>query len=111
MSRNFFDIINKDAKKAVISLAATGTVVAAVTGKKIRVLAYTIVGGGTATVTFKSGAAGTALTGAMSLVVNSVLSVPYCEAGHFETAASALLELSLGASVAMAGHLTYVEVD
>jgi len=99
-------------KFAVISAAGSGnnTLITAVSGKKIRVLSYTIVTTTAVTCQFQSGAGGTNLSGAMPAGVNGVISAPFTPLGHFETAAAALLNLSLGGAVAVAGHLSYVEV-
>jgi hypothetical protein len=101
------------AKYAVISAGSSGdnTVVAAVTGKKIRVLAYALVAAGAVTVRFESGASGTALTGVMSLAANGGLAVGLNELGHFETAAGVLLNMELGGVVQVSGALSYIEVD
>ena len=98
-------------KFAVIDDASSGdnTIVAGVTDKKIRVLSYTLVSSGTVTARFESGASGTAKTGQMNLVANSVVSAASSD-GLFETAASALLNLELSAGVSVDGHLSYIEV-
>lgn len=98
-------------KYAVIDHATSGdnTLVAAVTGKKIRVLSYVLVASGAVTVRFESGASGTALTGQMSLAANGGISAPFNENGYFETAAGVLLNLELGGAVSVDGHLSYVE--
>lgn len=98
-------------KFAKIDAATSGnnTLVAAVTGKKIRVLGYTLVSGGTVLARFESGANGTALTGQMTLAANNVVSA-YCPHGLFETAAAALLNLELNDSITVDGHLTYIEI-
>ena len=104
-------------KFAVINLTATGTLVAAVASKKIRVLALAMtmdVLTGDETYTFKSGAAGTALTGAFgnasaaAAVIPLVL--PFNPVGWFETTSGVLLELSLAVTAEAQGCLTYVEV-
>lgn len=99
-------------KFAVIDAASSGdnTIVAAVTDKKIRVLAIFLVAAGTTTVRFESGASGTALTGQMSLVAQTGFSLPYCPVGYFETAAGSLLNLELSAGVSVDGSVTYCEV-
>ena len=95
---------------AVISAASTdNTVVAAVTGQCIRVLAYTLVVTGAATARFESGTAGTALTGQMPFAANGGVSAPYNPQGHFQTLSGGLLNLELSANAAH-GHLTYVLV-
>jgi hypothetical protein len=105
-------------KFAPINLIATGTLVAAVSGKKIRVISLVMsieMNDGDETYTFKSGAGGTALTGALgdqsAAGVTFVFAYPFSPIGHFETAAGALLELSLAGSTPNAqGSLVYVEV-
>ena len=109
-------------KFAVINLTATGTLVAAVASKKIRVLALFMtieVVTGDETYTFKSGAAGTALTGAIGDTAMTVLAtvppipivMPFNPLGWFETTAGVLLELSLAGTTPNAqGNLVYVEV-
>lgn len=99
-------------KFAIIDYAASGdnTVVAAVSGKKIRVVALSIIGGGTATVRFESGAGGTALTGQMTMAVNIEMTMPFNPAGWFETSFSTLLNMELSAAVTMDGMITYIEV-
>lgn len=99
-------------KYAVLSAASNGnnTVVAAVTGKKIRVISLWVVSAGTVTTTWQSGAGGTGLTGAASLVVNTGYVLNHNKDGWFETAAGSLLNLSLSAGIQVSGSLSYVEV-
>jgi hypothetical protein len=105
--------IQSEVQYAVIDHAASGdnTLVAAVTGKKIRVVAFLVAAAGTVTARFESGAGGTALTGQMTMAINSVISAPYNPAGWFETAAAALLNLELSAAVSVDGVLAYVLVE
>ena len=102
---------NTTVKYKVIDHATSGdnTIVAAVTGKKIRVLAITLVSAGTVTARFESGAGGTALTGQMTLAVNSGFSISCGQLGCFETAAGSLLNLELSGAVSVDGFLTYME--
>lgn len=95
-----------------ISASSNGnnTLVAADATKKIRVLAYTLVVTTAVTAKFQSAAGGTDLTGAMPFAANGGVSVPFNPVGHFETAANALLNLSLGSGVQVSGHLVYVLV-
>lgn len=99
-------------KYAVIDAATSGnnTIVAAVTSKKIRVLALMAVAAGSVNVRFESGADGTALTGQMNLVVNTGFVLPFNPAGWFETASNTLLNMELSAAVSVDGVLTYIEV-
>jgi hypothetical protein len=92
----------------VASSSGANAILAAVSGKKIRVLSYVIVA--TTAVTAKFQSAAVDLTGAMPLGATGVLSAPFNVLGHFETAASAALNLTLGSAVAVSGHLTYIEV-
>ncbi len=93
----------------VIDDASSGdnTLVAAVTGKKIRVLSLILVSAGTMTVRFESGASGTALTGQMSLVDTAGFVLPYNPRGWFETAAGSLLNLELSGATSADGCLQY----
>lgn len=108
-------------KFAKWTLTATGTLVAAVSGKKIRVLNLAMTCENVdedEEYTFKSGAAGTALTGAFGAATAAgagsqfVLVLPFSPVGWFETASGALLELSVSAGTTphTDGCLTYVEV-
>lgn len=97
---------------AKIDLAATGTLVAAqAAGVKIRVVGLFLVNTTAQTLTFKSAAGGTALTGAMALGANGVLALPFSPQGWFETAAAALLELSLSGTTQVSGALAWVAVS
>ena len=101
------------AKYKVIDAATSGDneIVAAVTGKKIRVLAFVLVMTGTAvTVRFESGAGGTALTGQMTPSQGNVIQAAYAPVGHFETAAGQALNLELGGAQSVDGWLVYAEV-
>lgn len=100
-------------KFAVIDAATSGdnTIVAAVTGKKIRVLAGSLTMTGTAvTIRFESAASGTALTGQMTPAQGQTIPLPFCPVGHFETIAGQLLNLELGGAQSVDGWLVYVEV-
>jgi hypothetical protein len=99
---------------AIIDAATLGdnTLVAAVTNKRIRVLAlYLVASGGVNTARFESAASGTALSGQMSLAANGVLALAYNPAGWFQTVAAQLLNLELSAATSVDGGLTYVEVE
>ena len=93
-----------------IDSAASGdvTLVAAVSGKRIRVLQYVLVAAGATTVAFKDGA--TAVTGAMALVANSGVSSGYSPVGVVQTTVNTNLVLTLSAAVQVSGHLVYVLV-
>src|SRR5688572_28853061 len=110
-STDFYDhYANQGVKRAIIDAAGSGdnTLVSAVTGKRIRVLACFAVMTGTAvTIRFESGAGGTALTGQMTPSQGGGFVLPYNPVGWFETAAGALLNLELGGAQSVDGCLVY----
>jgi hypothetical protein len=99
-------------KFAKIDTATSGnnTIVAAVSGRKIRVVAACVHAAGNVTVKFQSGASGTDLTGAMTVTATGPIQLMYCQFGHFETAAGSLLNMVLGGVVQVSGWVAYVEV-
>jgi hypothetical protein len=97
---------------AAISGATSGdnTLVAAVAGKKIKVIGLFLVTAGAVTVRFESGAGGTALTGVMSMAANGVLTIPMTmdiNCPWFQTADGALLNMELGGAVQVSGAIVY----
>lgn len=100
-------------KFAAIAASSSGnnTIVAAVTSKKIRVLAYNLIGNGAVNAKFQTGAGGTDLTGLKYIAAaGGGICAPFNPVGWFETASGALLNLSLSGAVAVGGELVYVEV-
>lgn len=97
-------------KFAKISLSATGDPIAAVTSKKIRVLAYNIMGAGAVNAKFQSNAT-TDLTGLKYIAAaGGGICAPFNPVGWFETVAGEKLTLNLSASVSVGGEITYIEV-
>lgn len=98
-------------KFAIISESNSGSneVVAAVTGKKIRILSYAFVSSGTVNAKWQS--ASNDISGLMYFIANTGISAGYNPKGHFQTAAGEALNLNLSGSVAVGGHITYIEVD
>lgn len=97
-----------------VDAASSGdnTLVAAVSGYKIRVLAYHLVAAGAVTAKFQSAAAGTDLTGAMTMATGVPLTVPLEREGVIpDTVAGELLNLRLGGAVQVSGHITYCLVQ
>lgn len=101
-----------EVQRVAISVTATdNTLVAAVTGRRIRVVSCVLVAsGGANSVRFESAAGGTALTGVMDLAADGQLILPQNMAGWFHTVAAELLNLELSAATLVAGVLNYVEV-
>lgn len=95
-------------KFAPIALSATGAVVAAVASRRIRVLSYVLSSAGTVNAKWQS--ASTDLTGLSYLVANSNLSSGSNNYGYFQTAVGEALNLNLSGSIAVGGHITYIEV-
>lgn len=96
---------------AVISRASSGEVVAAVAGKRIRVVSYVMVAAGAVTVRIDS--ATTPISGVMSLITGTPLVVPHApegvagQKGYMQTAQGEALNLTLGGAVQVSGHLVY----
>lgn len=97
-------------KFAKIDAASPGdnAVLAAVPGKKIRVLSWGFTAGGATTAKWRSGT--TDITGPRKLTEFASAGQSLSEFGHFETATGQPLYLHLSAAVACGGNLTYVEV-
>lgn len=95
--------------RAVIDNAVSGnnTLVAAVTGMKIRVYDVILIAAGDMTVRFQSGASGTALTGQMTCSTSSGFAPGFNPFGHFETVAGSLLNLELSTGTSVDGWLMY----
>lgn len=83
------------------------TLVPAMAGMRITVLQFGFVAAGSATVRFESAAGGTALTGQMSCVAQTVVVSPYVPDGLFYTNKGELLNLELSAGVSVDGWLIY----
>lgn len=96
-------------KRAKISTSTSGaSLVAAVTGKKIQVMAAFIMAAGDVDVTLNS--ASTALTGALPMAVDgNGFVLPFCGVPWIETVAGEALTVTLGAAVGIAGCLVYLE--
>jgi len=99
-----------------ISVSASGNteLVAAQTGRQIRVLNYVIVAAGAVSVKFVSDAAtDTDLTGAMPLAANGGVSSAYAPQAEsvreclFRTLYGEALSINLSGAVLVAGHLSY----
>ena len=100
-------------KFAAIDAAGSGdnTIVAAVAGKKIRVLAVNFLVAAAVTVRFEDGAGGTALTGQYQFGAQGEgIVLPFNPVGWFETTANTLLNMELSGAVSVDGSFVYVEV-
>jgi hypothetical protein len=97
-------------KYAAISAASSGanSLVAAVTGKKLRVLAFNLSFSGSVNAKFTSAA--NDITGLFYGAAAAQAVGPFSEAGLFETAAGEALGVNLSAATAVGGYLVYAEV-
>jgi hypothetical protein len=82
--------------------------VAAVAGKRIRVLAFTLSVSGAGSVIFKSGS--TALNGAGVTFAAAGNTSASSRDGLFQTAAGAVLNVGNASGLTLGGTLTYIEV-
>lgn len=102
-------------KFAPIQASSSGVnvVVAAVTGKKIRVLAFKLNGAGAVNAKWITDTAGTPvdLTGLTYIGAAGQGEVgPFCPVGLFQSASGKNLGLNLSGAVAVGGYVVYVEV-
>lgn len=99
------------AKTVALNATSDGdnTVVAAQSGKKIRVKGYVLNVNAAGTVQWKSGAS-TALSGPMKLVDSGGVSAPICgpkDGYWFQTASGEALVITTAVGVDALGHVTY----
>ena len=91
-----------------------GAIVAAVTGKRILVLLFRVMAGGTATTftfTTKPGGAGSAISETYPCGINGGQAGSYSPVGHFRTDTGEGLSGTTGAGATVAVGVVYVEVD
>jgi hypothetical protein len=90
------------------ALATDNEIVAAVSGKRITVCGYAVIGDGAVDAKFRSGT--TDLTGPFGLAANGGVSYGGNQGSPaFQTAKGAALNLNLSGAVQASGHVTYVE--
>ena len=94
-----------------IDVAANGDnqIVAAVAGKKIRVLSMFFIVAGAVNAKFQSDSGGSAsdLTGALPLAANGGASLPFNPHGWIQTDIGKKLNLNLSGAVQVSGSITY----
>lgn len=98
--------LNLPIKRAKVDLAASGDLIAAVSGKKIRVLALAVKFATSTTLKLQSGGS-TDLTGAMT---GTDFAWGWNPAGWVQTASGEKLNAVMGSSVQLSGTIVYVEV-
>lgn len=98
-------------KFAIINQAAgDGTIVAAVAGKRIRVLSYVVTSDTADTLVEFQSTTSTAISGDMRMPDNGILSANCGPFGCFQTVAGELLNVQ-ATTGAVDGHVTYVECE
>ena len=95
---------------AKVDTAASGDtqIVAAVTGKKIKLLSCKLISNGTVSIKWRSGT--TDLEGANPLVANSGYVLPASSPGqghYLETAVNTALNINLSGATQVSGHISY----
>ena len=99
---------NYTVKTALVSRASSGELIAAVTGKSIRVVSAALMVASSVTVRLDT--AGNPLTGAMSMIVGVPLALPVNPFGWVKTVAGEALNVTLGSAVQISGVIHYIEV-
>lgn len=95
-----------------VATAGDNELVAAVSGKKIRLLSLVaIASGGANTLTLESGTDSGQISGAMDIADNGPLILPHNPCGWVETVAGESLNLILSAATAVGGFFTYQEIS
>jgi hypothetical protein len=98
-------------KKAIVQLSATGSIVAGVGGKKLRVFGGWLSANGTVNVKWQSHVTPTDLSGLLYLVANTGYVLPFNPFGWFlDTLIGEALDLNLSAGIAVGGTIFYGEV-
>lgn len=99
-------------KFAAITASASGatTIVAAVGGKRIRVIRWSLSSNGSVNIKWQSHVTPTDLTGLHYLTQYASAGGAYCPQGIFQTVSGEALDINLSGAIAVGGELTYVEV-
>jgi hypothetical protein len=94
---------------ATINATTSGNtqVVGAVSGKRIRVIAYAVIASATVNIRFRSGS--TDITGSMRVVEGGGIAHAY-DGGLFETAVNQPLNINLSTNATVGGYIVYREV-
>lgn len=97
-----------------VNIAASSTgvtnLVAAQTGKKIKVINLALIANAAVNVKFQSHVTPTDITGLFYLAANGGFVLPYSDVGWFATIAGEALDINLSGSIAVGGVLHYILV-
>ncbi len=94
----------------VAASSGAATIIAAVGGKQIRVLALQLIANAAVNVKWQSHVTPTDITGLAYLAANGGYVLPYNPVGWFQTISGEALDINLSASVAVGGFITYITV-
>ena len=97
-------------KFAFATLSATGSVVALVSAKKLRVLRYSIMADAACSVYFRTITTTTQISGTKYLAANGGAGGTFSPVGHFETLAGEALGIFITGTANVSVDVTYVEV-
>lgn len=107
------DLTPKFAFANISASTTDGSLIAAVTSKKLRVLGVCICTGGTATtITFnsKGGGSGVAISASFANAANRGETLPFSPVGWFETVSGEALTVTTGSGSTTGVQVTYIEV-
>jgi len=116
MAAGFNEEAKAEVKYAAIAAATSGnnTLLAAVTGKRIRVLALFVQPGAAGNIYFTSATSGTVIFGGstnkINLGANGGFVLPFNPAGWFQTAAGELLCMNASSTGPFSGGFVYQEI-
>lgn len=97
--------------KVAVSSSGANEIVAAVTSKKIRVLAWDVVANAAVNFKWQSDGSPTDLTGLYYMAgQGNGVARAFNPVGYFETVAGEALDLNLSGAVAVGGSIVYIEV-
>lgn len=95
-------------KTAAVAAVDADTLVAAVSGKRLRVISYVLSLTAAGAVKLQSNT--TDITGAISAGANAPFAASYNPAGHCDTAQGEALKIDVTGGGTVNGHITYQEV-
>src|SRR6266404_6983009 len=101
-------ITNSGTLFKTVQLSATGTVVALVGGKSIRVISAQLIADSALTVKWQSHVTPTDITGSAYLAANGGYVLPYNPDGWFQTISGEALDLNITGTGNVGGSITYI---
>lgn len=93
---------------AVINASASGTVISAISGLIIRVIAMDLVTNNAVTIQWQTSTGPATISGPQSFAANGGIVRPFNQAGWFQTLAGDSLNITLSGGATVGGNITYV---